>query len=435
MLALVGDQPMPNIIAALQHPPQCLELLVTGEEYEQIALNIERVLRDKLGKVHCHQIEVKPYEINDVRARCEELVRKYGQDIIFNITGGTKTMSNAAYEVALRHDIPTLYVETGNDQIIHLIPSARPSERFRIKVLKVDDYLRAHNVEIKREGGKLADRTAEAERLPQNLREAAEYLAHEAGSNYIAMDMLRYGLKKAREEHKGSDPMKIRWPRSKLLEVMKHKNWPPEVEGQFHRLLGDLSHSQYGVINAFTRHPNGDMELEVTLAQHDFIKGDWLEYFVFGEAKKRGTFDDCRMDLRISWRDRWRVIEAEEGQLAHERLADRELPHNELDVVVMKGTRLTICSCKSARLDEGQAAGKEAIYELETIARSVGLYCGKVLAMSRDAEIDGGDLSVNFVKRALILGIAPVTARYLPLIGEIMENPGAQIEEWKKRLV
>ena len=127
------------------------------------------------------------------------------------------------------------------------------------------------------------------------------------------------------------------------------------------------------------------------------------------------------------WRERWLTLES----------AGDYLPKNDLDIVTLRGTVLTICSCKSGRLskaDREQATGLHATYELETIARSVGLYCRKVLAISRPDFESGGDISRNFIKRALILGIAPVTARDLPRIGEIIVNPITHIENWKKRL-
>lgn len=453
MLALVGDQPMPNIIAALQYQPrpERLELLVTGEEYQQIADNIAKVLKGRMTCCCC-QTKVKPFEVADVQSVCRQIVekcQKADEDLVFNLTGGTKTMAMAAYDVARELGKPALYVETANQKIIHLLPAHRPEQDILVRELRVKHYLQAHGVEIQQEGGRPADRTSYALTLPRPLREAADYLAREADSVYRLLDMARHRANhEMQKEPSAPDVLTGCWKRKSLLDYLhKADDLSPRTEAELHEFLALLRSQRYQVLDEFEVKSNGDMYVRMTEEQRQFITGRWLEYYTFHQLDSN-YFDDRRVSLKVNWTDnKWRILEQVEDVdelmegLRPGTAGTDEQPGNELDVVALRGPVLTICSCKTGQVDDStqQSRGKEAIYELETIARSVGLYCRKVLVVSRPDFESGGDISrglisKNFIKRSLILGIAPVTARDLTGIGEIMANPARHLEHWKERL-
>ena len=79
--------------------------------------------------------------------------------------------------------------------------------------------------------------------------------------------------------------------------------------------------------------------------------GSILELYV-GEAEQQKS-DDCRIGVRIDW----------DGVLHSNPSMDVE---NEIDVLSVKGYTLCFTSCKFGRV------GKEALYELATVANRFG---------------------------------------------------------------
>ncbi len=420
MICLVGDQPMPNIIAALHQDPRPNRVeflvslkkspdsgrLVRDEEFFEVAKNTGKVL-EAFGISQFGYHDVKPYDIEHVKTRCLQAVgecRKQDPkaDVVFNITGGTKLMSLGAYEIAESLGVPILYVETDQRQIHNLLPPSEP-ETIRLRDLQVPHYLAAHGVGL---GGK--DRTQEAGNLPPALKNAAVYLATTTTFHRV-LDAVRPPLQIARRKV-GGGVLEITVPNTKV---------PPD--GQ--TILTQLQ--DFGVLSDLQARPDG-IAFIITDQNAKFLDGDWLELFIYHKVRKHTPdfFTDCRMGLGIKW----------SGSVYP------SSPENELDVAVTTGIASTICSCKTGKLDERDRDGQrvddknEPIYQLETIARAVGSHCGKVLAISRMEEDRGGDITQTFTERALLLGIAPVYAHDLRFIDEIMMHPQHWVERMRSSL-
>src|SRR5947209_13672979 len=107
MIVLVGEQQLPNFLPVQHYSPSHV-LLVYTERTQQQYKNLKAVLEQKKGKVY--GIETEPYDISTiVRALNKELaqnkelarsIEASSQPPMFNLTGGTKIMSLAAYQVA-----------------------------------------------------------------------------------------------------------------------------------------------------------------------------------------------------------------------------------------------------------------------------------------------------------------------------------------------
>lgn len=418
MICLVGEQPMPNIIAALHQDqrPHRVEFLVSlkkspdsgwlvrNEEFEKIAKNTASLLQG-FGITQFGFHDVKPYDIDHVRTQCLKTVeacRKQDPEaeVIFNITGGTKLMSLGAYQAAQELSLPILYVETDRRETHHILPPSTP-EIIRVRDLQVSHYLAAHGVSP---GGK--DRTQEAEALPQGLKDAAGYLAT-TPTAYRVLDALRAPLQ-ATARKAGGQTLAITVPSDRV---------PPD--GQ--TIIAELQ--ARGVLSELQARPDG-LAFIISANNAKFLEGDWLEFFIYHKVRqhKPELFTDCRMSLEIKWSGR----------------AKRIIPTNEIDVAVTTGITFTICSCKTGKLEERDRDGQrvddknEPIYQLETIAQAIGLDCGKVLAVARAEKNRGGDITLEFTERALLLGIAPVYAHDLRFIDEIMMQPHYWVERLRK---
>lgn len=122
MIALVGEQPLPNFLAvrqllAAQPSTRMHVLLVYTEKTEKHFI----YLRDKLAlEVTVHELKTDPYDIHtivdDLQTILNKLEKIVPMPFIFNLTGGTKTMSLAAYQVAAMRHASVLYLQSEDDE-------------------------------------------------------------------------------------------------------------------------------------------------------------------------------------------------------------------------------------------------------------------------------------------------------------------------------
>ena len=151
MIALVGEQPIPNLIPVRYLRPEALVLVYTGLT-EGKARNLSRLLTD--SKVVYLRVN-DPYDMVGMRHAILRAIEGRS-DLVFNLTGGTKTMVLAAYEVAKSLSSPFIYLQTEGSRgqalqtvLYHycfkdgqsVLEQRQPIHE---RVISLDDYLRAH---------------------------------------------------------------------------------------------------------------------------------------------------------------------------------------------------------------------------------------------------------------------------------------------------
>lgn len=150
MILLVGEQPIPNLLPVLHEKPEEALLVYTDRTKSQM----ER-LRDLLvGRCLCDELQASAFDVVSTRdALGTRLTEKgwRGKNAIFNLTGGTKTMAFAAYELAVRLGSDFLYLQTeGTQSLIYRYttsagaPTLAGSPHQIGTLLTIDDYLRVY---------------------------------------------------------------------------------------------------------------------------------------------------------------------------------------------------------------------------------------------------------------------------------------------------
>src|SRR5579883_2604366 len=111
MVALVGEQPLPNLIPVRHYHPESLLLIYTNKT-EPTYRRLKAVLEKE---TQVDGLETEAYNIITIVENLKDKLDGTGlsaQDIEFNLTGGTKAMSLAAYQVAQQRGSPVLYMES-----------------------------------------------------------------------------------------------------------------------------------------------------------------------------------------------------------------------------------------------------------------------------------------------------------------------------------
>lgn len=110
MILLMGEQPAANLLPARRHQPEAV-VVVHSDKTQRQAVRLEKVL----SGMEVVRLKVDPYRIESITADIHDRIVDGGwpaSDLLFNLTGGTKAMSLAAYDVAQHLGVPFLYFQT-----------------------------------------------------------------------------------------------------------------------------------------------------------------------------------------------------------------------------------------------------------------------------------------------------------------------------------
>jgi len=150
MICLVGEQPLPNLLPVRYDEPRHVVLVYT-EGTEQVSKRLKKVFH---GEALVYPLQVQPFDIPAIRHAMEEFIRGRAwkpDQVIFNLTGGTKAMAFAAYSLAEAWRCRFIYLESAEatdwlyryrfdrDGTVLL-----DDERSVPAVIKLDNYLVAH---------------------------------------------------------------------------------------------------------------------------------------------------------------------------------------------------------------------------------------------------------------------------------------------------
>ncbi|MEM4168267.1 MAG: DUF1887 family CARF protein, partial [Candidatus Caldarchaeum sp.] len=142
LLSLIGEQPIPVLLVDRALKP-AQHILAHSERTRRVAENLETLLP------HAQTLPLQdPYDLEGIRTAFE---RVYQPGMIFNLTGGTKPMAWAGYDVARSRGAQVVYLESEKKQsklyrfdFSNL--EARQVNEILPSLLTVSDYLAAHGL-------------------------------------------------------------------------------------------------------------------------------------------------------------------------------------------------------------------------------------------------------------------------------------------------
>lgn len=150
MISLVGEQPIPNLLP-IQHIRPREALFVHTDQTQQIAQRLKDLVQSHQTQVHL--LSTDPYDIQRIQTDLRDYIQNQRwpeSELLFNLTGGTKTMVLAAYQIAMALRAPFVYLQSegrqsrlyryefGTDEYRKIRDEVLPG------LITIDDYLRAH---------------------------------------------------------------------------------------------------------------------------------------------------------------------------------------------------------------------------------------------------------------------------------------------------
>lgn len=178
MVSLVGEQPIPNLLVLRDERPDEAVLVFT-ERTKPVADRLQSLVEKDTKPV---PLPVAPYDIRSIYEGLKDLIEKHNwprEGLVFNLTGGTKTMVLAAYQIAAEIHAPFLYLQSeGKRSRLYRYKFnggaySKVSDKFLPALIGIDDYIQAYLGQTPQKREKTRDAFGQAfeEAIAQALRE------------------------------------------------------------------------------------------------------------------------------------------------------------------------------------------------------------------------------------------------------------------------
>lgn len=251
LILLIGGQPLPNLLPALHLRPTDAVLAYT-DSTKLVSERLQSLLEDV--DIACHPVRCDAYAISiTAKSLGEKLAKLNADEVIFNVTGGTKAMVLAANQLAMQNHNGIVYLESekGKSNLYEYRYNNESNLQHQSTVtlaelLTLRQFLDAHIGKSKwEEAGPSKDvggpfEVAVAQALLKNLPtleilQGVKFLGNRDGKNHQAdLDIVvRCGNQFARIECKNTAKA--------TLDAMKQLNMVSELLGTYTRKIIALS--------------------------------------------------------------------------------------------------------------------------------------------------------------------------------------------------
>lgn len=313
LINLIGGQPAPVYIATRVVNPDKV-LLVYSKDSEIQLSRIKNTL-----SFNYDTLEVSPYDLEDCYKKLMNKLIEYSEDeMIMNLTSGTKIMSFAAFKIFDESNKEMIYIDSQNHSLITIEKNKDIINTPLNLVFSIKDYFSIYGYEI----------NSEKDRFPDN--EAYRKLIEICSKYYMQLKNIISDINKQITENKT------------LLEA-KDNSGQCYLRYNYKKSKGILSITQ------------GRNEITAELDSPEmisYITGFWFEDYIFKKILNSGIFDEIQKNVKI--------------YLIRENLQPEYL--NEFDIVGIKNQTLYIFECKTGNID------KSIIEKLRLIKSITGTY-------------------------------------------------------------
>lgn len=369
LLLLTGGRGVPDLLVVKHIHPDTIFNITTTQGLKD-ANSLKEFSRSHF---YC-DIEVlstvDPFNEEEIRERClEALRREPDAEWIMHFTSSPKVVGIYAHDIARALGIPLLFLDTAGEQVVSLIKDY-PVDTKELFKATVEEYIGAYG------------RTYE---IPKSLdyRQNAESWYPIAQVLAQMPEATQFLLKAVREAPNSGSPLSRK------------------VNIQAEQLVLQLS--AVGVLDITTRTAD---TLECTIRDSDtleFLKGDWLEVYVWHEATEAGFADDCQWGYKI---------------VVDQKIA-ATLPSNELDLALTYKARLLIAECKTSK-DPFDPFFLDKLYSIANLVG--GGYVRQVFVTNCPRPQEKSDRFDNFSRQAEVRRISVVTGDQLSSIGALLRQ-------------
>ena len=388
MLVLTGGRSTPAVLGALAVKPERVEFISSVDQPQKA-----REIRGALGTIPGLSFgdaeqQVNAYDKEGVYQVCLRLSQKYGRErLIINLSAGTKIMALGAYQFALEQGIPAIYVVTNQHRILNLTTS----EQIAFPTLDVESYLACY--------GRSGQPKFDAAKLSASLDSIIALARYFVNVGQPALNVLEQIRRRGQGRGKRTCTAPKYRPDAREIQVWK--------EIQRVGLLDNVQFASDGT--RFTILSNFDFE---------FLKGTWLEIFVWQQAKQLHADDGAPLFSDV--------------QFSLEIPSDTSDACKEIDVAMVYEGQMIHCSCKTG---SSKIWSTSYLDELRSVSSLIGgRFCSRIFITAQHAPEEGTsgyDDYRLFCDQARDRQIVVVTGKNLNAIGAILREEAVKPSYWR----
>lgn len=325
-VCLVSHQPIPNLIPMVDEAlrPKKVILLVSKDMTERA-----QWLAKEARTLGCQVSEIpfEPYDFEAARGAIFEVLAQ-NEEAVLNVTGGTKVMALAVFDMFRGLGKPVFYVDTDNGKFLHLAP--KWSEDQLPDVMKVRPYLGSYGYQIN---------SQERREVPKEWVELGEAMRKERKWQG-PLRTLNFLASKARVNNSLISPETDKWDWSSFRELIN-------IFAGAKILWREENSLRFRDDNA-----------------RFFANGGWLEQFIFGTIQRL--------------RSKLGVIDLSGSVTV---CSAKGVP-NEFDILFTARNRLHIIECKTTFGQTDKVMQSTPVYKLDSLKDVVAGRFGKAMLIS-----------------------------------------------------
>ncbi len=325
---LISDQAVPNLTPVLdkRFKPQRIVMFVS-QDMTARSWALEQLFRPRGIQIQTCPVN-DPWDIESCRHQMEDWLLEQTDlnSLALNVTGGTKPLAIAAYEVFRENHLPIFYVHPERDHLIWMHPKMPPVDLEN--KIQLDHYLMAYgaqHVDIQHPHG-----------VPEPLRQLTQHLIAQIDFYDAALSRLNF------------------YAASSGNAQLKSPAIPTEqlYDRAFDALIQQFSDA--GILRC-----QDDSLIFPNETARFFANGGWLEAHVYAAClnlKKSLPIQDVGCSVEVTRQGKNPV-------------------KNELDVALLKDNRLYLVECKTKRYaGNGQkhSEADDVLYKLDSIRDVLG---------------------------------------------------------------
>lgn len=340
-ICLISDQLLANFLPIKLERPD--KVFIIGTQYTEnkglsqrfekllvlLAIPVQRADNlapdDDFSRLHEYFLELS-----------DEISALQSNNITLNLTGGTKLMSLAAYEMLKSDCQRIIYTNTQAGKIDELINQQTTPLQ---SLLTIEEYLACYGVSPKSYNNQSQDWINSVESRRALTKQLAEFFSKDKRF----LSSLNYVVQQAVNKKHNSNDVELTHPKQTFKKPLSnHQN----------HLL-----QQCQMFELIDLEENGTIYFR-SVAAAQYLGGFWLEEYAYLIAQDVG-FDEIRCGQAIQW---------------------DKITRNELDIIIVHNNRLLVIECKTRRYDKDRRKDNDSIYKLDSIAEDLrGLYGSKWL--------------------------------------------------------
>lgn len=344
-ICLLSDQLLANLLPVKTDKPDAVFLIGTAyTEKKGLIARFENILQNLNIKTMRAQNLAPDDDFEKLAEYFLELsaeIKQLNADVLtLNITGGTKLMSIAAFQMLASECARVIYTNTQAgkiDELNNKQSTPLPS------VISIDEYLQCYGVAPKSYSNQELEWLERADKRSGLSKQLANFFSSKKNNLYRSINyMVNHAIR--------SEPTPTGGLKTVFIQPMHEFSHPIDKKNQT-----ILNRCQEHDILEF----DGDRSITFqSIEAAEYIGGFWIEEYAFMIATEL-NFDEVRCGQSIQWDKQTR---------------------NELDIVIVHNNRLLIIECKTSRFGRDSTKDNDIIYKLDSIAEDLrGLYGSKWL--------------------------------------------------------